>query len=209
MNLEQQLETDGYTIIKQALPLGYIMDFNSDIEKVASESQTEDVFTCEHGIKQIQNLQDRPEFIELANRLKVLIDKPKAKVMNMQYFIKYPNYKITSPHQDGAYFEDLTKNIVTFWIPLQDVDKDTSCLFYIPGSHKEGLIKHEAIGSNVRTRTGKTGYSQYCTKYFLTEFTEAKMNIGDVLIHDKLALHYSSVNKGLERRIAVTCIMEI
>jgi hypothetical protein len=32
----------------------------------------------------------------------------------MQYFVKHPNYKITAPHQDGAYFEDNDSDILTF-----------------------------------------------------------------------------------------------
>jgi hypothetical protein len=38
----------------------------------------------------------------------------KGTVINMQYFVKHPNYKITAPHQDGAYFEDNDSDILTF-----------------------------------------------------------------------------------------------
>jgi ectoine hydroxylase-related dioxygenase (phytanoyl-CoA dioxygenase family) len=54
----------------------------------------------------------------------------KGTVINMQYFVKHPNYKITAPHQDGAFFEDNDSDILTFWIPLHSVSSETSTMFY-------------------------------------------------------------------------------
>jgi ectoine hydroxylase-related dioxygenase (phytanoyl-CoA dioxygenase family) len=204
-----EITQKGYTVLTNFwLPKDILDSVSRDIEAVAEKSDSNDVFKCEHGIKQIQNLQNHLEYFMIGVKLKQLLREPSAKILNMQYFIKYPDYKITSPHQDGAYFDEPKKNIITLWIPLQDVNKDNSCLFYLP-SDKKKLIKHKPIGKNVRTRTGKTGVSQYSDKYKLEEFVEVPMKYGDVVIHDQFSMHYSSENHSDTRRIALTCILEL
>lgn len=39
-------------------------------------------------------------------------------------------------HQDAEYWDILPKNLVTAWIPLQNVSPENGCLRLIPGSHK-------------------------------------------------------------------------
>ncbi len=205
----EEIREKGYTTIFDPEIAEYISKLNLNVEEVAKKSKEGDIFLCEYGIKQIQNLQDRLIFIGLALGLKNLIGKSDAKVLNMQYFIKYPNYKITSPHQDGFYFEAPDKEILTFWIPLMDVTPENSCLFYVPKSHLGGVLPHEAVGTKLRTRTGKTGYSQYCQIYKDEEFEPVPLRAGEIVVHDQFAVHYSSENHSDQRRIAVTCIMEI
>jgi hypothetical protein len=61
----------------------------------------------------------------------------------MQYFVKHPNYKITAPHQDGAYFEDNDSDILTFWIPLHSVSSETSTMFYHDWDGKREIVEHK------------------------------------------------------------------
>ncbi len=206
----EEIAEKGYTTIWSPTLANKVNNLiTKDVEFIAGTCEEKDIFRCEHGIKQIQNLQDTGFFLFLAEDLKNLIGKPDAKVLNMQYFIKYPNYKITSPHQDGFYFDAPDKTILTFWIPLMDVTPENSCMFYVPGSHKNGVLPHEAVGTQLRTRTGKTGYSQYCQDYEIDEFNAVPLKAGEIVVHDQFAVHYSSENHTDSRRIAVTCIMEI
>jgi ectoine hydroxylase-related dioxygenase (phytanoyl-CoA dioxygenase family) len=151
-------------------------------------------------------LENRPEFAEIGNALREYFGG--GNILNMQIFIKHPHYKITAPHQDGAYFEP-NKNIVTFWMPTQKITEQNSCLYYKPGSHKQGLREHTKSGTTIRTRTGKTGYSLECYEEKLEDFVPVLMEVGDVLVHDQFTLHYSSTNHTEEKRMAVTCILEL
>jgi ectoine hydroxylase-related dioxygenase (phytanoyl-CoA dioxygenase family) len=137
-----------------------------------------------------------------------LINANEFVVLNNQYFCKPPNYKMTSAHQDNAYFET-NDNVFTFWIPLQDVDVINSCMFYVPKSNLQGLLPHKVIGTNVRTRTGKTGYSLYSDYYKNNQFVKVPMTKGQVLVHDKNTMHFSSPNLSDEYRIAITCIIKV
>lgn len=164
---QETLEADGFQVFDSAEIKAIIESFNTDLEEVSKEYPSTDVFRTKLGdVKQIQNIHKHfPEQVEKLNKkLAELIEASTYTVLNNQYFAKPPNYKMTSAHQDNAYFES-GENVYTFWIPLQDVDILNSCMFYVPGSHKQGLIEHKAIGTNVRTRTGKTGYSLYSDYY--------------------------------------------
>lgn len=203
----ETLEKDGFQVFKNEEIVKTINNFNfsTNLEEVAKYSIHTDVFRTKLGdIKQIQNL----NFGNLNGILASLINANQFKILNNQYFCKPPNYKMTSAHQDNAYFDSQDK-IYTFWIPLQDVDILNSCMFYVPGSHKKGLVEHKAIGTNIRTRTGKTGVSLYSDVYKNSDFVKVPMKRGEVLVHDKNCMHFSSPNLSDDYRIAITSIMKI
>ena len=208
---EETLEKDGFQVFKSEKLQHMSLIASKDLELISSLVPNTDVFRTKLGdIKQIQNLHKRNYFysenIEFAKLLGV--NQNNFEVLNNQLFCKPPNYKMTSAHQDNAYFNSEEK-VYTFWMPLQDVDTLNSCMFYVPGSHKKGLVEHKAIGTNTRTRTGKTGVSMYSDYYKNKEFVKVSMNAGEVLVHDKNCMHFSSPNLSDEYRISVTCIMKI
>lgn len=211
-NTSSNLQEDGFQVLQFTNKISDNIDiFTKDLEHVGELSLSKDVFRTKLGdIKQIQNLHiELPEWVEVLNQeLANLIGATEYKILNNQYFCKPPNYKMTSAHQDNAYFES-DENVVTFWIPLQDVDLINSCMFYVPGSHKDGLVKHNPIGTNTRTRTGKTGVSLYSDFYLNKDFVKVPMSYGEILVHDKNCMHFSSPNLSDEYRIAITCIMKI
>jgi len=201
----ENLFEEGFCVVKDAGVEYLINSYSTDLQEIALSSKHTDVFRTKLGdIKQIQNLDFGPLNVLLAK----LIDAEEYEVLNNQYFCKPPNYKMTSAHQDNAYF-DSKEDVFTFWIPLQDVDVLNSCMFYVPQSHLNGLVEHKAIGTNVRTRTGKTGYSLYSDVYKNSEFVKVPMNKGEVLIHDKNTMHFSSPNLSDEYRVSITCIMKV
>lgn len=201
----ETLKEDGFQVFTHPVVNELIPYYEKDLEVVAKDVDNRDVFRTKLGdIKQIQNL----NFEGLNNILANLIGAKKFKVLNNQYFCKPPNYKMTSAHQDNAYFES-DRKVYTFWIPLQDVDILNSCMFYVPGSHKNGLVEHKIIGTNVRTRTGKTGFSLYSDYYKNKEFVKVPMKVGEILVHDKNCMHFSSPNLSDDYRIAITSIIEV
>lgn len=208
---EETLEKDGFQVYKNTKVKNILREFGKDLEVIAQYFHSKEVFRTKLGdIKQIQNLHKYwPDKVKNLNEyLASLVGVKKYEILNNQYFCKPPNYKMTSAHQDNAYFES-KENVVTFWIPFQGVDLVNSCMFYVPGSHKKGLVEHKAIGTNVRTRTGKTGFSLYSEYYKNKEFIKVPMEYGEVLVHDKDCMHFSSANQSDEYRISLTCIMKI
>jgi len=207
--MKYNLKDNGFEVLKKVFNPSYFDLINDEyILDLQNTSKIENVFMTEFGPKQIQHLEDREWFKNFANDLSNLINIG-GDVLNMQIFMKYPSYKITSPHQDGAYFDNPDRKIITFWVPLHDVNVDTSCMHYLPNSHLNGLIEHKPIGNVIRTRSGKTGQSLTLDKFPLEDFIPVPMNVGDVLVHDQLCVHYSNQNKTNKKRIALTCVFEI
>jgi len=205
----ENLKDDGFCVINNDEVKSKIDLLKVDLEDVASNSKNIDVFRTKLGdIKQIQNLHKSRSFDEINNLLGSLIGADEFEILNNQYFCKPPNYKMTSAHQYNAYFDSI-EDVFTFWIPLQDVDLVNSCMFYVPSSHINGLVEHKAIGTNVRSRTGKVGYSLYSDYYKNKDFVKVPMTKGQVLIHDKNTMHFSSPNLSDEYRISFTCIMKV
>lgn len=201
----ETLKEHGFQVFRSWEIKDQIKKLNTNLEEVAELVNNQDVFRTKLGdIKQIQNL----NFGYLNNLLSELISDKPYTLLNNQYFCKPPNYKMTSAHQDNAYF-DSNENVYTFWIPLQDVDLLNSCMFYVPGSHKQGLVEHKSIGTNVRTRTGKTGVSLYSDYYKNADFVKVPMNKGEILVHDKNCMHFSSPNLSDNYRISITSIIKI
>lgn len=199
----------GYEIIKNAFPTNLLDLISRDFETVALQCQSENVFKTKNGnVKQIQNCQNFILFHQISKYIKENLGYD-GEVLNMQYFIKHPEYKITAPHQDGAYFDDIDSDILTFWIPLHDVDLSTSTMFYHDWDGKREILKHEDCGSNLRTRTGKTGMSQCITDIPLEDFTPVELKYGDCVVHNQFSVHYSNENSTTEPRIAITCIIKL
>lgn len=185
------------------------LSMSQNLEKISTKVKNTDVFRTKLGdIKQIQNLHQTPLMDDFIQECIDLLGAEEYEVLNSQYFCKPPNYKMTSAHQDNAYFES-TERVYTFWMPLQDVDILNSCMFYVPGSHKKGLVEHSPIGTNTRVRTGTKGVSMYSSYYKNKDFVKVPMKRGEILIHDKDCMHFSSPNLSDNYRIAVTCIIKI
>ncbi len=50
---------------------------------------------------------------------------------------------ITPWHQDAAYWPEMSdKRALSFWIALDDVDKENGCMMYVHGSHRRPVYPH-------------------------------------------------------------------
>ncbi len=216
-NQESVLSEEGFQVFKQNDLVDSIYDafiedgqFSLDIvsNRVSSKIGDQNTFRTKLGdIKQIQSLNKIYDLEQLNSKLADLIGWTDFDVLNNQFFCKPPNYKMTSAHQDNAYFES-DEDVVTFWIPMQDVDLLNSCMFYVPGSNKLGLLKHDPIGTNIRVRTGTKGLSLYSSVFKNSDFVKVPMNRGEILVHDKNTMHFSSPNLTDEYRISFTAILK-
>src|SRR5207247_656920 len=50
------------------------------------------------------------------------------------------------PHQDNAYFRVAPDDaVITCWCALDDATIENGCMHYLPGSHRLGIVEHDAI----------------------------------------------------------------
>jgi len=215
-NIRSTLEREGFQTFGDGKLVNTIYDTfggdNLSLDSVSSVVTAKigdtNTFRTKLGdIKQIQSLNKVYDLEDINKELASKIGWDDFDVLNNQFFCKPSNYKMTSAHQDNAYFES-DEDVVTFWIPMKPVDMINSCMFYVPGSHKDGLVHHDPIGTNIRVRTGTKGLSLYSSYYNNKDFVEVPMGRGEILVHDKNTMHFSSPNLTDEYRISFTAILK-
>lgn len=158
-------------------------------------------------LKQLAGLEADPFFAQLLANPKLIglvqallrdavVPESKNKI---QLFNKPPDWgKATPPHQDGYYFCLVPNEAATVWIALDDIDDENGALGYIRGSHKKGVLPHDA--SQV------LGFSQGLTAGARLELGEeviCRVNRGDVLVHHSLTVHFAGANTSRRSRRAI------
>jgi len=102
----------------------------------------------------------------------------------------------TTPwHSDEAYWLDLAdKRALSFWFPMQDVNVDNGCMWFVPGSHKQDLRKH---------RPTKEGHHVLMTDDCSNdEGVPQPLKEGGCTIHTGRTLHYTGGNLTSQPRRA-------
>jgi ectoine hydroxylase-related dioxygenase (phytanoyl-CoA dioxygenase family) len=82
------------------------------------------------------------------------------------------------------------------WLALDDADESNGCVWYIPGSHLQGLRPHQF--------SGILGFSQKCSD-FGTRPEDAHCVAmqavpGDLLAHHSLTMHGAGANTTADRQ---------
>lgn len=104
-------------------------------------------------------------------------------------------------HQDYSYW---TRTIpmahLTCWVGLDDADTENGCLYYVPGSHRWGLLDKPDLAGDM------DGLNQYLTEEQKKEFMPVPVPLkkGYGTFHHPLMVHGSYGNKtGRQRRAFV------
>jgi hypothetical protein len=126
---------------------------------------------------------------------------PRLVCWGTHLFAKLPGDPKEVPfHQDAVYWPFEPSRTVTVWLAIDDVDADNAAVQFVPGSHLDGPIVHEALdpdGTRVLTRRA-TGMDERPGR-----FTNA-LRAGQVSLHSDLLLHGSDANRSSRRRAGLT-----
>ena len=107
------------------------------------------------------------------------------------------NQTPTAWHQDEAYnLEPIPLHSIHFWIPLQPVNVENGCMWFIPGSHQGGLLTHGL--TNPRGGGGTRAVENLDSRSAVA----CPLNVGGATIHQPLTLHYTGANQSHEHRRA-------
>lgn len=116
---------------------------------------------------------------------------------NVFYFSKPPGAnRATPPHQDAAYFEISPPDAVELWLSLDETDEDTGCLWYVRGSHVQGLMEHKPCDA--------PGFSQTLADPSPCDddrtMVACHTRPGDLLVHHALTIHWANQNESNHRQ---------
>jgi len=100
-------------------------------------------------------------------------------------------------HQDNAYFRVVPDEaVITCWCALDDATVENGCMYYVPGTHRLGIVEHESI----------PGTPHLVPKDYNTQQAVAvPIQAGGVIFHHSCTLHYSPANNTPFWRRAFVC----
>ncbi|MBE7169328.1 MAG: phytanoyl-CoA dioxygenase family protein [Williamsia sp.] len=103
-------------------------------------------------------------------------------------------------HQDYSYWtRTIPMHHLTCWIGLDDTTTENGCLYYVPGSHRWGLLEKPELAGEMN------GLDKYLTDEQKAEFKPVPIELkkGSGTFHHPLLVHGSYENKSENARRAV------
>jgi ectoine hydroxylase-related dioxygenase (phytanoyl-CoA dioxygenase family) len=106
--------------------------------------------------------------------------------------LKPPGIGAPTPwHQDEAFRLDYAPGYdeISIWMPLQPVDTNSGCLEFLPGSHRQPVLRHAPLGNDPRI------HALTCVDSFdKTKAVVCPLPAGGCTIHHTRTLHHSGPN---------------
>ncbi len=136
----------------------------------------------------------------LLNSKSVLIDTPQIRVDH------FKDQRYLSQHQE---LNQLSLDVVNFWIPLVNVNKKSGGLFFRPKTHKLGHIKYKdsnMSGNDAGHKRQKIVEKLFSTPKFKSyKSLYPKLNKGDAVIFHTFIFHGTKPNKIKRVRWTYIC----
>jgi len=118
-----------------------------------------------------------------------------------QVFCKPPEAGRAVPfHQDGQYWPIEPLETVTVWVALDDSNRENGGVWYVPGSHRLGYLRH------VPLQREDSAISFVLDPEVLAALPApepAELPAGGVSLHDPAVVHGSEPNRSERRRAGV------
>jgi ectoine hydroxylase-related dioxygenase (phytanoyl-CoA dioxygenase family) len=114
--------------------------------------------------------------------------------------LKPPGIGAPTPwHQDEAFRLDYAPGYdeISIWMPLQPVDTTSGCMEFLPGSHRQRVLRHASPGNDPRI------HALTCVDDFdVTKAVACPLPAGGCTIHHARTLHHTGPNTSCNPRRA-------
>jgi ectoine hydroxylase-related dioxygenase (phytanoyl-CoA dioxygenase family) len=134
----------------------------------------------------------------LGAALGALLGAERVRLWHDQALYKEPGGRETDAHQDHAYWPIAEADTITAWIPLTEIDDETGCMGYVPGSHL-GDVEFVDIFS-------KPGSGAALVAKQAAEPVFVPCRPGDVIFHHGRTVHLAKPNRSGRMRRVYTAI---
>ena len=134
----------------------------------------------------------------LGAALGALLGAERVRLWHDQALYKEPGGRETDAHQDHAYWPIAEADTITAWIPLTEIDHETGCMGYVPGSHLGDLEFVDIFR--------KPGAGEALVAKQAAEPAWVPCRPGDVIFHHGRTIHLAKPNRSPRMRRAYTAI---
>ncbi|KAL8590454.1 hypothetical protein ACOMHN_011667 [Nucella lapillus] len=172
-------------------------NFNRSEEEIGQDNATYSMHN-EHMTK--------PWVLRVATHPKMLaplqaILGPNLFLLDSRFICKYPTPKTSEAfvawHQDVRYW-GVEGDVVSVWLAVDDADEENGCMQVIPGSHKDGILKHVSAdkGGNLLT----SNQSIPLELFDINKSVSCPLKAGQMSLHHGHTVHGSDTNHSARRR---------
>jgi hypothetical protein len=126
-----------------------------------------------------------------------LLGVDKVRLWHDQALYKEPGGRETEAHQDHAYWPVAEPDLITAWIPLVDVDEESGCMGYVPGTQASPL---EYVDIFLTPGAGHAFAARHEAPVFLPA------RVGDVIYHAARTVHMAKANRSPRTRAVHTVV---
>ena len=206
--LRGQYERDGFVAVRGLIdpadlaPLAGAVDAAVARRKARDTRSLEEKSRYEQSFVQCQYLwEDAPDIRPLTFHQGVcgmaaaLMGTGRVRLWHDQALYKEAGGKATQAHQDHPYWPIAEDDTITAWIPLVEVDRETGCMGYVPGSHHAGRHFVDIFAGD-----DSSGPQIEDQAIFVPAVP------GDVLFHHGRTMHMALPNRSQRTRRAYTAI---
>jgi ectoine hydroxylase-related dioxygenase (phytanoyl-CoA dioxygenase family) len=210
--LRERFRRNGFVHARNVLPKDEVARFGRAVDeavasrKVNDNRRLEEKSLYEQSFIQCQNLwEDWPDVRALsfdqriAGLAAALIGASRLRLWHDQALYKEPGGRDTDAHQDHPYWPIEGDRTLTAWIPLMDIDDETGCMGYVPGSHRG---EREFVNIFTEPGSGAKLLERYAPALPVFVPCEA----GDVLFHHGSTAHLARPNRSTRMRRVHTAI---
>lgn len=101
-------------------------------------------------------------------------------------------------HQDEAYWDvNLDYNALGAWMPLEPVDVESGCLWFVPGSHRREVLPHRHLGDDPFVHV-----LELKDPVDTSAAVPIPLEAGAATFHHSRTIHYAGPNRGKRIRRA-------
>ncbi len=207
----ERYRRDGYVHIPGLLPAADMPALAAAVDQAVAERKAHDTRALgektlyEQSFIQCQYLWEdfpgvRPLMFHpaLGEALGALLGAEKVRLWHDQALYKEAGGRETDAHQDHAYWPIAEADTITAWIPLTDVDHETGCMGYVPGSHQGDLEFVDIFR--------KPGSGAELVERQAAEPVFVPCHAGDVIFHHGRTVHLAKPNRSERMRRVYTAI---
>ncbi len=201
-NLKSSYERDGFYSPIDVMSAEQAAAYRGELEEI--EARIKDDKDKRRALRRHSGLV--LPFVDAITRLPSVLEPvaailgPDVLVLDTPFFIKEANStSFVSWHQDLHYWGLDNEDEVTAWVALSPATRESGCMRFVPGSHRQIVAHHDTHDErNLLTRG-----QEISVNVDDSEAVDAELRPGQMSLHHGRVFHASNPNTTGDRRIGL------